>query len=112
MTNTTPITVTDSAARRIAALAARQGNPALKLRLSIAGGGCSGFQYTFAFEEQPGAGDTVVEKDGIAVLIDDMSLAYLMGAELDFVEDLAGAAFQVKNPNAQSSCGCGTSFSL
>lgn len=111
-TASAPMSVSQSAARRIAELIAQQGNDDLKLRLGVTGGGCSGFQYTFAFDENVGDGDIVIERDGVKVLIDDMSLLYVTGAELDFVEDLVGAAFQVKNPNAQSSCGCGTSFSV
>lgn len=107
-----PLEVTESAAARIKFLREKQGNPALKLRLGVSGGGCSGFQYVFGFEEKAEDGDLVVEKDGVEVLIDDMSLLYILGAELDFVESLAGAAFQVRNPNAQSSCGCGTSFAV
>lgn len=107
-----PMAVSESAARRIAELIEQQGNPALKLRLGVTGGGCSGFQYTFGFDEEIADDDVVIERDGVKVLVDDMSLLYVTGAELDFVEDLVGAAFQVKNPNAQSSCGCGTSFSV
>ncbi|MEM9879608.1 MAG: iron-sulfur cluster insertion protein ErpA [Pseudomonadota bacterium] len=107
-----PMSVSANAARRISQLIAQQGNPGLKLRLGVTGGGCSGFQYTFAFDENTEDGDIIIEKDGVEVLIDDMSLMYVMGSELDFVEDLVGASFQVKNPNAQSSCGCGTSFSV
>ena len=110
--NTVPLTVTENAAKRIQVLREKQGNPNLKLRLGVLGGGCSGFQYTFGFEEDSADGDTIIEKNGVEVLIDDMSLLYIMGAELDFVESLAGAAFQVRNPNAQSSCGCGTSFAV
>ncbi|MEO0412026.1 MAG: iron-sulfur cluster insertion protein ErpA [Pseudomonadota bacterium] len=111
-TASAPMSVSQSAARRIAELIEQQGNHDLKLRLGVTGGGCSGFQYTFAFDETVGDGDIVIERDGVKVLVDDMSLLYVTGAELDFVEDLVGAAFQVKNPNAQSSCGCGTSFSV
>ena len=107
-----PLEVTQNAAARIKFLREKQGNPALKLRLGVSGGGCSGFQYSFGFEEKAEDGDTIIEKDGVEVLIDDMSLLYVMGSELDFVESLAGAAFQVRNPNAQSSCGCGTSFAI
>lgn len=107
-----PLQVTKSAAARIKLLREKQGNPALKLRLGVSGGGCSGFQYTFGFEEKAEDGDMIIEKDGVEVLVDDMSLLYILGSELDFVENLAGAAFQVRNPNAQSSCGCGTSFAV
>lgn len=111
-TATPPMSVSANAAKRISALIEQQGNPNLKLRLGVTGGGCSGFQYTFGFEEATEDGDIIIEKDGVKVLIDDMSLMYVLGSELDFVEDLVGASFQVKNPNAQSSCGCGTSFSV
>ncbi|MEM7569962.1 MAG: iron-sulfur cluster insertion protein ErpA [Pseudomonadota bacterium] len=107
-----PMTMSENAAKRISELITQQGNPALKLRLGVTGGGCSGFQYTFGFEEDVADGDIVIERDGVKMLIDDMSLLYVTGSELDFVEDLVGASFQVKNPNAQSSCGCGTSFSV
>ncbi|MGD8325629.1 MAG: iron-sulfur cluster insertion protein ErpA [Sphingomonadales bacterium] len=107
-----PLHVTENAVARIKLLREKQGNPDLKLRLGVSGGGCSGFQYTFAFEEAAEAGDTIINENGVEVLVDDMSLMYLLGSELDFVEDLAGAAFQVRNPNAQSSCGCGTSFAV
>lgn len=106
------MSVSANAAKRISQLIDQQGNPNLKLRLGVTGGGCSGFQYTFGFEESTEDGDIIIEKDGVKVLIDDMSLMYVLGSELDFVEDLVGASFQVKNPNAQSSCGCGTSFSV
>ncbi|MEM9288536.1 MAG: iron-sulfur cluster insertion protein ErpA [Pseudomonadota bacterium] len=112
MATDAPMSVSVSAARRISQLIEQQGNPNLKLRLGVSGGGCSGFQYTFGFDEDIADGDIVIEEGGIKVLVDDMSLLYVMGAELDYVEDLVGAAFQVKNPNAQSSCGCGTSFSV
>ena len=107
-----PVTVTDKAAQRIAALKKKQGDPALMLRVSVSGGGCSGFQYGFEFDTQQAPDDIVVEKDGVTVLVDSMSLMYLLGSEIDFVEDLIGASFQVRNPKAQSSCGCGSSFSI
>ena len=106
------VAVTASAARRIGELIAADGRQGLKLRVAVAGGGCSGFQYTFDFDSQVNDDDLVVERDGVAVLIDEMSLGFLAGAEIDFVDDLIGAAFRVKNPNAQASCGCGTSFSI
>jgi iron-sulfur cluster insertion protein len=80
--------------------------------VSVSGGGCSGFQYGFALDERDEEGDVLVERDGAAVVIDGMSLMYVLGAEIDFVEDLSGSYFRVKNPNASSSCGCGTSFSV
>ena len=107
-----PVTVTDKAAQRIAVLKQKQGDPGLMLRVSVSGGGCSGFQYGFEFDTQRAPDDIVVEKEGVTVLVDSMSLMYLLGSEIDFVEDLIGASFQVRNPNAQSSCGCGSSFSI
>ncbi len=107
-----PIGLTESAAKRIAALIDQQGNPNLKLRLTVSGGGCSGFQYGFDFDENQTADDIVVNRDGVTMLVDSMSLLYLSGSEVDFVQDLVGASFQVKNPNATSSCGCGSSFAI
>jgi iron-sulfur cluster assembly accessory protein len=107
----TAVTVTDRAARRIAEIVTREpGTP--MLRVSVEGGGCSGFQYKF---DLVGAGETddlVIEKGGALILIDPVSLGYLAGSEIDFVDDLIGAAFKVNNPNATASCGCGTSFSI
>ena len=108
-----PVAVSESAARRVAALIAAEGRPGVKLRVSVSGGGCSGFQYGFALDDKPGEPDDVlVERDGAAVVVDGMSLMYVLGAELDWVEDLSGSYFRVKNPNASSSCGCGTSFAI
>jgi iron-sulfur cluster insertion protein len=107
-----PIAVTESAARRIAALIAAEGRPGVKLRVSISGGGCSGFQYGFALDDKDEPGDILVERDGAKVAVDDMSLMYLLGSELDWVEDLTGSYFRMKNPNASSQCGCGTSFAI
>jgi iron-sulfur cluster insertion protein len=107
-----PVTVSESAARRIGVMLSKEGNPDLKLRVSVSGGGCSGFQYGFDFDDTAQADDTVIEDKGVTVLIDSMSLLYLIGSEIDFVEDLVGASFQIKNPNAASSCGCGSSFSI
>lgn len=107
-----PVGLSARAAARVAALIEQQGNPDLKLRLSVSGGGCSGFQYGFDFDEAQKPDDIVVEKDGVTMLVDSMSLLYLMGSEVDFVEDLVGASFQVVNPNASSSCGCGSSFAI
>ena len=87
-------------------------NPELKLRVYISGGGCSGFQYGFTFDESITDGDTVVEKDGVKLLIDPMSFQYLMGSEIDYSESLQGAQFVIRNPNAQTTCGCGSSFNL
>ena len=108
----TPVSISERAAKRVAELIIQQGNPALKLRLSVSGGGCSGFQYSFDFDEEQKPDDIVVERGGVTMLVDGMSLLYLMGSEVDFVEDLVGASFQVVNPNATASCGCGSSFSV
>ena len=107
-----PVAVSESAARRVAALIAAEGRPGVKLRVSVSGGGCSGFQYGFALDDKDDEGDVLVERDGAAVVVDGMSLMYVLGAEIDFVEDLSGSYFRVKNPNASSSCGCGTSFAI
>jgi len=107
-----PFAVTDSAVRRIAGLIAEEGRPGLKLRVSVSGGGCSGFQYGFALDDKDDEGDVVIERDGAAFVVDGMSLTYVLGSELDWVEDLTGSYFRVRNPNASSQCGCGTSFSI
>jgi iron-sulfur cluster insertion protein len=112
MTAEAPVTMTESAARRIGELKAREGNPELKLRIAVNGGGCSGFQYAFDWAKEQDAGDIVVERDGSTVLIDSTSLLYLVGSEVDFIEDIGGSSFRIVNPNAQASCGCGTSFSV
>lgn len=110
-TMTTPVSITDSAARRISEIAA--GDPATPLlRVSVEGGGCSGFQYKFDLVAAPDADDLVLERCGATVLIDPVSLGYMDGAEIDFVDDLMGAAFKIKNPVATASCGCGTSFTI
>ncbi len=101
-----------SAAARVVALRIRQGNPALMLRLSVDGGGCSGFQYKFGFEANRLADDVAVETDGVTMVIDPISLPFVAGATVDYVETLGAAAFQVKNPQASASCGCGSSFSV
>jgi iron-sulfur cluster insertion protein len=106
------VVVTESAARRIAAIMASEGDETLKLRIAVSGGGCSGFQYGFTLDDTINGDDRVFEREGAVVVIDETSLELLNGAEIDFVEDLAGAAFQIRNPNAQSSCGCGNSFSV
>jgi|SRR5687768_1448799 iron-sulfur cluster assembly accessory protein len=107
----TPITVTQRAADRIREIIA--GNPGkMHLRVSVLGGGCSGFQYEFALDDARNDDDIAVEKNGATVVVDAVSLGYMQGAEIDFVEDLIGAAFKVKNPIATASCGCGTSFSI
>jgi len=103
---------TESAANKVKALVEEEKNPNLKLRVSVDGGGCSGFQYAFAFDENVNDDDTVVEKNGASVLVDVTSMQYLNGAEVDYLEGLEGARFVVNNPNAKSSCGCGSSFSV
>ena len=105
------MTLAPNAARRIAAIAARQGKPAL-LRLSVEGGGCSGFQYRFDLAEAAEGDDAVSETDGVRLLVDPVSLDLVAGCTVDFVESLGGSAFQVQNPNAASGCGCGSSFSV
>ena len=106
------VALTASAARQVAALRKTQGDEGLMLRVAVSGGGCSGFQYGFSFDDTRREDDHVFERDGVAVLIDDVSLDLLDGSEIDFVDELIGALFQVRNPNAASSCGCGTSFSI
>jgi iron-sulfur cluster insertion protein len=106
------VSLSAAAARRIAALIAAEGNPALMLRLAVSGGGCSGFQYGFSFDDALNEDDRLFERDGVKLVVDETSLDLLVGAEVDFVEDLVGSAFQVRNPNASSSCGCGSSFSV
>ena len=106
------VILTESAARRIAFLKEQEQVEGARLRIAVSGGGCSGFQYGLSFDEQQNADDSVFERDGITVVVDDVSLDLLNGSELDFVEDLMGASFQIKNPNAASSCGCGNSFSI
>jgi iron-sulfur cluster insertion protein len=107
-----PVTITEKAARRIAALMAEEANPDLMLRIAVSGGGCSGFQYGFSLDNARLEDDLLFERAGIKVVIDPTSLELIQGAELDFVEELVGSSFQVRNPNATSSCGCGNSFSL
>lgn len=104
------VALTDAAARRIAALRDQEGNPALMLRLAVSGGGCSGFQYGFSFDDTVNDDDATFDHAGVTLVVDDTSLDLLDGATLDFVEDLMGASFQVRNPNATSTCGCGSSF--
>jgi iron-sulfur cluster insertion protein len=106
------IVLTESAARRVAVLKAQENAGTAFLRIAVSGGGCSGFQYGLSFDDQRNDDDFVFERDGVGVVIDDVSLGLLNGAEVDFVEDLMGASFQIKNPNAASSCGCGNSFSI
>ena len=106
-----PLVFTDSAADKVKQLVDEEGNPELKLRVFVQGGGCSGFQYGFTFDEVVNEDDTQMAKNGVTLLIDAMSLQYLGGAEIDYKEDLQGAQFVIKNPNATSTCGCGSSFS-
>jgi iron-sulfur cluster insertion protein len=106
------ILVTENAARRIAMLRAQENAESAFLRIAVSGGGCSGFQYGLSFDDQRNEDDVVFERDGIGVVVDDVSLGLLNGAEVDFVEDMMGASFQIRNPNAASSCGCGNSFSI
>lgn len=106
------VTLTPAAAKRVATIAAKQGKPDLKLRLAVDGGGCAGFQYKFGLEDAALPDDIATETDGVTLLVDPVSLPLIAGAQVDYVESLGGAAFQVKNPNAASGCGCGTSFSV
>ena len=107
-----PLDFTAAAAAKVASLIAEEGNPDLMLRVYIQGGGCSGFQYGFTFDEQAAEGDTEVTRDGVTLLVDPMSLQYLMGAAIDYTEGLQGAQFVIRNPNASTTCGCGSSFSV
>jgi iron-sulfur cluster insertion protein len=106
------VKLTANAARRVAALRTQENAPGAFLRLSVSGGGCSGFQYGFSFDDTRQDGDRVFERDGVILVVDDISLDLVHGAEIDFVEDMMGASFQVRNPNAASSCGCGNSFAV
>jgi iron-sulfur cluster insertion protein len=108
----TGIVFTDAAASKVSELIAEEDNPNLKLRVFISGGGCSGFQYGFTFDEDVEDGDSQVENQGVTLLVDPMSVQYLMGAEIDYKEDLQGAQFIIRNPNAQTTCGCGQSFTV
>jgi iron-sulfur cluster insertion protein len=107
----TQFSVSPTAAKRISFLASKEAKP-MMMRVAVLGGGCSGFQYNFSFEEQKNDDDLLIERDGAAVVVDATSLELLKGSELDYVEEMVGSAFQVKNPNATSSCGCGNSFSV
>ncbi len=106
----TPIHFTDNAVKKVSELIAEEGNPNLKLRVFVQGGGCAGFQYGFTFDETVQEDDTTMTKDGIQFLIDAMSYQYLVGAEIDYKEDISGSQFVIKNPNATTTCGCGSSF--
>ena len=107
-----PLNFTDAAAQKVGQLIEQEGNSALKLRVYVQGGGCSGFQYGFTFDEETQEGDTEIENGGVTLLVDPMSVQYLMGAEIDYREDLSGAQFIIRNPNASTTCGCGSSFSV
>ena len=107
-----PLVFTDAAAHKVRELIAEENNPGLKLRVYISGGGCSGFQYGLMIEENGGVGDQVFESNGVKLFIDPVSISYLKGAEVDFVDTVTGGGFTIKNPNATSTCGCGSSFSV
>lgn len=106
------LTLTDNAARKVKSLVAEEGNPGLKLRVYVTGGGCSGFQYGFSFDEAVNDDDTVVTNDGAQLLVDPLSIQYLTGARVDYQEGLQGSRFVVENPLASTTCGCGMSFSI
>ena len=106
-----PLVFTDNAAGKVRELIEEEGNPGLKLRVFVTGGGCSGFQYGFTFDEITNEDDTTMTKNGVSLLIDAMSYQYLVGAEIDYQESIEGSQFVIKNPNASSTCGCGSSFS-
>jgi len=108
----TPLDFTEAAAGKVSGLIEEEQNPNLKLRVYITGGGCSGFSYGFTFDEDQADDDTVVTKEGVTLLVDPMSFQYLMGAKIDYLEDLQGARFVIENPNATTTCGCGSSFSV
>tara|TARA_Y100001968_G_C18932650_1_gene514975 strand:- start:93 stop:461 length:369 start_codon:yes stop_codon:yes gene_type:complete len=107
-----PIVFTDAAAEKVAQLIEEEDNPSLMLRVFISGGGCSGFQYGFTFDDTAEDGDSSIENQGVILLVDPMSVQYLMGAEIDYKEDLQGAQFVIRNPNATTTCGCGSSFAV
>jgi len=107
-----PLQFSPAAASKVRELIAEEGNAELKLRVYIQGGGCSGFQYGFEFDEQQGEDDVAVQTDGVTLLVDPLSLQYLMGAEVDYSESLHGAQFVIRNPNAKTTCGCGSSFTI
>lgn len=106
------VKITDSAVEKIADLLAEENNPNLKIRSFVQGGGCSGFQYGFTFDEEQNDDDFVIEHKGVKLLIDAMSMTYMQGAEIDYKEEITGSQFVIKNPNAQTTCGCGSSFSV
>lgn len=107
-----PLVFTHAAAGKVRELIAEEGNPELKLRVYISGGGCSGFQYGFTFDEARAEDDFAVDRDGVTLLVDPLSLQYLAGAEIDYAESLTGAQFVIRNPNAKTTCGCGSSFTV
>ena len=107
-----PLVFTGAAAGKVRELIAEEGNPDLKLRVYISGGGCSGFQYGFTFDETRAEDDLAVDRDGVTLLVDPLSLQYLAGAEIDYSESLTGAQFVIRNPNAKTTCGCGSSFTV
>lgn len=108
----TPLFLSDSAVSKVRELVEEEGNESLKLRVFVTGGGCSGFQYGFSFDEAQDDEDAIIEKDGISLLVDPMSYQYLVGATVDYQEGLQGSQFVVQNPNASSTCGCGSSFTI
>lgn len=108
----TPLVFTDAAALKVGELIKEEDNPELMLRVFVSGGGCSGFQYGFTFDEKKEEGDSSIENQGVTLVVDPMSVQYLMGAEIDYKEDLQGAQFVIRNPNASTTCGCGSSFSV
>ncbi len=113
MTDTAlPLNFSDAAAKKVKVLISEEENPELKLRVYITGGGCSGFQYGFTFDEAVNDGDTIIEKEGVTLVVDPMSLQYLIGGTVDYTEGLEGSRFFVNNPNATTTCGCGASFSV
>jgi len=107
-----PVVFTDAAATKVSELIKEEDNPDLMLRVFVAGGGCSGFQYGFTFDDSKEEGDSSVENQGVTLIVDPMSVQYLMGAEIDYKEDLQGAQFVIRNPNATTTCGCGSSFTV
>lgn len=112
MTTAPQINLSDSALRKVQGLLESEGNPELKLRVFISGGGCSGFSYGFTFDDEVAEDDAVIERDGVTLLVDSLSYEYLLGSQVDYKEDLSGAQFVVINPNAASTCGCGNSFAI
>lgn len=107
-----PIEFSDNAAKKVKTLIDEENNPALKLRVYVTGGGCSGFQYGFTFDEKVNDGDMTIEKESVTLVVDPMSLQYLVGGTVDYIEGLEGSRFLVNNPNATTTCGCGSSFSI